>query len=219
MMNIYFENEALNKFIVLEGPDGCGSTTQARLLLEAFLAKNIRCDLSSEPTMGPVGNLIRLAMSHRLVLSNDPHVEDRLLAYLFATDRYDHLHNEVNGILNLINKGWVVISTRYSLSSYAYHCHNQDDFEAIYLLNKDFPQPSLTFYLDCPIDVCLERMSRNRFLMEKYETKDKLGLVVNNYEKILKAYKGKLFRIDASKEIKTQHREILKIALNELCQK
>ncbi len=201
-------NVSKGLFIVFEGLDGSGTSTQARLLQESLSKEGVRVFLTAEPTAGPIGVLIRLAMSHRLVSSSDPAVEDRQLAYWFAADRYDHLYNDVDGVLKQLKSGATVISTRYCLSSFAYHCRNDDDFRLIQKLNEDFPPADLTFFVDCPVETCLRRISQRQYVSEKYEHRDKLNAVKANFEKALAAYPHKLHRLNGEEEPALLHQKI-----------
>ena len=197
------------RFIVFEGLDGSGTSTQARLLHEALLREGQQVFLTAEPTNGPVGNLIRLAMNHRLHFSDDTEVEDRQLAHLFAADRHDHLYNSVNGVLALLQRDATVISTRYYLSSYAYHCNSPWDVDLVRRLNADFPPPHVTFFIDCPVDVCLARIAGSRTNAEKYETENKLRLVRRHYEEAMQAFPGTIHRIDGSRPQEEIHALVL----------
>lgn len=200
---------AKGNFIVFEGLDGSGSSTQARLLHEALIEKGHTVYLTSEPTHGPVGNLIRLAMSHRLQFSSDVEIEDRQLAYLFAADRHDHLFNSLNGIVPLVERGAIVISTRYFLSSFAYHCNSDSDIALVERLNRDFPCADVTFFLDCPVDTCLARIRKSRSSHEKYETADKLHMVRKYYDRAFERYSAPLYLINAERTQEETHREII----------
>lgn len=186
-------------FIVFEGLDGSGTSTHARALHEKMLRGGLRTVLTSEPTNGPVGGLIRLAMGHRLEFAGHNAHDDRQLAYLFAADRYDHLHNSKDGVLELLARGIHVISTRYYLSSYAYHCNSEGDFEAITRLNADFPEADVTFYVETPVDLCLARIHRSRALAEKYETREKLLVVAENYRYAISKLQIPVIQIDGTR--------------------
>lgn len=101
------------KFIVFEGLDGSGTSTQSQLLQNALLEKGEKVHLTCEPSPGPIGNMIRQAMQGRILFSKQDDEFDQQMAYLFAADRYDHLNNPVDGVLKLVNEGFYVISTRY----------------------------------------------------------------------------------------------------------
>jgi dTMP kinase len=198
-------------FVVLEGLDGSGTSTQARMLHERFIREGSTAYLTSEPTTGPIGNLIKLTMSHRLIFSADESIEDKQLAYMFAADRFDHLHNKVDGILSRLAEGAIVISTRYYLSSYAYHCKDENDFPLISRLNKDFPPADLTLFLDIPVKECVERISKSRAIIEKYETEEKLNTVLKNYKLAMENYKAPLFVLDGNQEAGKLHNSISSI--------
>jgi dTMP kinase len=100
------------RFVVLEGIDGSGTTTQAARLAASLRALGHAVVSTREPSDGPIGVLIRQALTRRLV-----GLSDRVLALLFAADRLDHLASVVEPALA---EGKVVVSDRYVLSSLAY---------------------------------------------------------------------------------------------------
>jgi dTMP kinase len=198
----------LGKFIVFEGIDGSGSSTQARLLYDYLILNSKKTILTSEPSVGPIGNLIREIHTLRVNISDDRDIREKLLSYLFAADRYDHLYNSINGILTKLNEGYYVISTRYFLSSFAYHVVKEDDYESIHLLNEKFPLPDHTFYLDCPVRCSLDRISSSR-MPDLNEEESNLNRVSKNYAKAISEYKGILSIIDGTLNPKIIHNQIL----------
>jgi dTMP kinase len=102
-------------FVVLEGIDGSGTTTQAERWAQHLRAERRMVHVTREPSPGPIGSQIRMVLTHRLTLpaTNRPEV----MALLFAADRLDHVANEIEPHLR---DGYVVISDRYDLSSLAY---------------------------------------------------------------------------------------------------
>lgn len=99
------------KFIVLEGIDGSGTTTQLSRVSAALRTLGHRVHETREPTGGRIGKLIREQLS-------DPSgVSARCLALLFAADRIDHLDRE---ILPALARGEVVVCDRYVMSSLVY---------------------------------------------------------------------------------------------------
>lgn len=186
------------RFIVFEGLDCSGSTTQANYLYERLISGGRRAWLTSQPSSGPIGHLIRLLFSGRVVLPPDRHVRDRQFAYLFAADRFDHLNNPTTGILKYLNEGIDVISTRYVLSSFAYNVETEEEEAFVRRLNADFPDPDCMIFLDCPVAVSIARMSASRPNRDTYENRSKLTRAASNYDRALATYKGPLLRIDAS---------------------
>jgi dTMP kinase len=194
-------------FVVFEGIDGSGTSTQASLLRERLLLDEEHAITTSEPSEGPLGNLIRQAMKGRVRFANGKEEFDQQMAYLFAADRHDHLHNEIDGVFKFINAGTHVISTRYFFSSLAYHSHDKESFEFVRNLNAKFPDPSIVIYLDNPVELSIERMA-NRAHKDKYENFEKLNEVSQNYKKIFSDYQGKLLELDARLDPNSLHQMI-----------
>ena len=159
-------------FIVIDGIDSSGSTTQTAKLGGKIIEKGIKVHLTMEPSQLPVGKLLRE------YLRNDsaPIATDALL---FAADRVEHYHNE---ILPKLQDGFVVISDRYVESSIAYqtaqaqqHQEIEDspfksmDLEWVKAINKFVPQPDLTFIIDIDPRVSLARKNPT-IALEKFET-------------------------------------------------
>ena len=195
-------------FIVLEGIDSCGKSTQAELLKAYFNDRGEKSTISPEPSKGIIGNLIRQALKQRIIFTSDRNMFDEQMAYLFAADRHDHLYNDIDGVFKLISDNFHVISTRYYFSSLAYNCDNSEQFELVSKLNSKFPHPDLTIYLDIPIEVSLSRL-QERSLTEIYETKTKLTKVRQQYQQIFDNYDGIAIAIDGTKDQQTIHQQIV----------
>lgn len=194
-------------FIVFEGIDGSGTSTQADLLVSYLTRNSIKAIPTCEPSEGPVGSLIRQVMKRRVSVVSERTMFDHQLAYLFAADRYDHLYNEQDGVLRFLGNGTTVVSTRYFFSSYAYHCTSEDDRSLIEDLNKRFPLPDLVIYLRHHVDVSLSRISTRKYI-EAYENQEKLQLVSSNYDRLFSSYVGPLLEVDATRSIEDIHVEI-----------
>lgn len=197
------------KFIVFEGLDGSGTSTQSQLLQNALSEKGEKVHLTCEPSPGPIGNMIRQAMQGRILFSKQDDEFDQQMAYLFAADRYDHLNNSVDGVLKLVNEGFYVISTRYFFSSLAYHVTDDDSSKLVERLNSDFPNPDLLIYLDNPVESSIKRLN-SRTVLDKYEEENKLKIVSENYQKIISEYNGEKLILSALDSKKNIHTEIVK---------
>ncbi|MEM7591491.1 MAG: dTMP kinase [Cyanobacteria bacterium P01_A01_bin.83] len=195
-------------FIVFEGIDSSGKTTQAELLKQYFLGMNQQAVISPEPSNGIIGNLIRQALKRRIIFSTQQDLFDEQMAYLFAADRHDHLYNEIDGVFKLIQDNYHVISTRYYFSSLAYNGNNIEQYNLIKKLNDRFPNPDLTIYLDIPIHVSLARL-QERSSTEIYETEAKLTKVKEQYQKIFAQYDGRMMKIDGTNDAKQIHQQIV----------
>jgi dTMP kinase len=196
-------------FIVFEGIDGSGKTTQAELLQKFLLDRGEQAILSPEPSAGIIGSSIReFALHKKHFFTTDKSRFDEQMAYLFAADRYYHLYNDVDGVFKLIADGCHVLTTRYYFSSIAYNSETPAQEELVRRLNRDFPNPDVVIYLDIPVKRGLARLD-DRTIKEVYETETKLTEVKANYEKIFSTYQGRLLKIDALKSIEEIEREII----------
>jgi dTMP kinase len=171
--------EILSNFAVFEGPDGSGTTTQLRLLKDRFDREGESLPPlynTFEPTEGNIGRLIRLGLRGEISLLPST------IALLFAADRNEHLYAP-GGIAERCNRGELVVSDRYVLSSLVYQgitCG--EEYPA--LLNRDFPAPELLLFFDIDPETALKRME-NRPVKEIYEVPDFQRQVRARYLKLL----------------------------------
>lgn len=169
-------------FIVFEGPDGSGQSTQAKLLAEYLKKQGKEVVLSKEPTEG------RFGVQIRKVLRGESKLGARELQELFVEDRKEHLESL---ILPALARGAVVVSDRYFFSTIAFGSL-ECDFEWLRDLNKEFPLPDLTFVLKVSPDVCLARIEERGGEKELFEAKEKLVRVNEAYQKLARLYKNVL---------------------------
>jgi dTMP kinase len=174
--------------IALEGIDGSGLTTQAALLAQALRARGAPVYATKEPTEGPVGGLLRLALGRRL--GSRPRDSDgaageaafvpldaRVIALLFAADRLDHLAADVEPRLAT---GTTVVCDRYVLSSLAYQALDVD-VEWLRAINTRARPADLTLFLDVPPETAIERVARRGGHAEIYERLETLRRIRANY--------------------------------------
>lgn len=179
-------------FIVIEGVDGAGTTTQVEAL-SAALRSRVSARSTREPTTGPVGALLRLALTGRLVTPGalGAHAPGwRTLALMFAADRLDHIEAE---IAPLLDEGAVVISDRYYHSSVAYQSRSAgSDSEAIdwiRALNRYARKPDLTIVLDVSPEVAARRR-RARGGAELFDDDDLQRRLVEFYAQLERHFPG-----------------------------
>jgi len=141
-------------FLVLEGLDGAGTTTQASRLCEWLGARGRKAHLTAEPSRGPIGTEIRHVLSGRLRGAGGGEFDPRALALLFAADRLDHWASEIRPRLE---EGQDVVSDRYVLSSLAYQAVSTGDAAWVAALNAKAPAPDLTLFLRVRPAVALRR--------------------------------------------------------------
>ena len=155
-------------FIVLEGIDGAGTTTQARRLAEWLEAEGREAVLTAEPSAGPVGQIIRQILQGRLTRGDTGEavaVDETAMALLFAADRSCHLQNTIQPALDA---GKVVVSDRHYLSSVAYQSVGVD-MAWVETLNARFRRPDLTVMLDIAPEASLRRKQAQGQPAERYE--------------------------------------------------
>ena len=176
----------LNNFIVFEGIDGAGTSTQIEMLKNRADTKNFL--FTAEPTKAPTGQYLRK------MLKGDFQVTNETAAYLFAADRNEHINGTlctennflITGVAQACSNGNIVVSDRYFFSSLAYQsikCPPQIPRT----VNSFFPLPSLLFYFDIEPSVSLKRID-GRGYKEIYEKEEFLNKTVQEYKKILKEY-------------------------------
>ncbi len=187
--------------IALEGIDGAGKGTQARLLVEWLRGRGYRVHLTGEPTSGEIGRLLR-----RMLVSGE--LLSRTEALLFAADRSEHLR-EIEGRLAA---GEVVVTDRYVYSSLAYQSASGLELEWVRQINSFAPEAELVLYLDLPPQVALERLGDRR--RDRYERVEFLERVRRAY---LELAKGENFElIDASRGVEEVHAEVVRVVSRRL---
>ncbi len=174
---------ARGRFVVIEGLDGAGTTTQAAELGKRLSGRGIVVLATAEPSRGPVGALIRAVLDRRLSGGGGRPFDRGALALLFAADRLDHVASEI--VPALADGRWVV-SDRYTPSSLAYQTLDLPlDFVAA--INARAPRPDVTFLLDVPPAIALRRRRHERPEADLFETLDLQRRVAANYRKLLRA--------------------------------
>jgi dTMP kinase len=160
------------RFVVLEGIDGAGTTTQTALLADRLRAGGAHAVRTTrEPSDGPVGSMLRQVLSGRLRLPDGLAPGWATMALLFAADRMDHVESEIEPF---VAGGGVLLSDRYDASSLAYQSamsgrDSSDAVEWIRILNKHAPRPDLTIVLDLPADLAATRRAVRGEAAQLYE--------------------------------------------------
>lgn len=197
----------LKNFIVFEGIDGSGTSTQIQMIANT---NKIKFAATSEPTKNETGLFLRK------MLKGDFSIDERTAAYLFAADRCEHIYGK-NGILELLKQGKTVISDRYFFSSLAYQS-SVCGKELPRLLNSPFPLPEYLFYFKINPEISLKRVNSRNETKEIYEKLDIQLKTAALYDEVIEEYKKmetenemKIITIDASKSIEEVNSEIMKI--------
>ena len=159
------------RFVVIEGIDGAGTTTQVARLVDRLRKSNVDARGTREPSDGPVGTLIRQVLAGRVVVPGGRAPGWATMALLFAADRVDHVEAEIEPALE---HGAVIVSDRYDASSLAYQSVTSGGggdaaVEWIATLNRQARRPDLTIVLDVPADVAAARRQARGEPAQLYE--------------------------------------------------
>ncbi len=163
---------AKGRFIVLEGIDGAGTTTQTALLAQRLRAEgNKLVRITREPSDGPIGVVIRHILTGRVVGAGGLAPGWATMALLFAGDRMDHVEAEIEPF---VRQGGVIISDRYDASSLAYQSVSSgrggaDAVEWIRSLNRYARRPDLTIVLDIAPETAAARREDRGEAAQLYE--------------------------------------------------
>ncbi len=186
-------------FVVIEGLDGSGKSTQAKLLA-ANLRKNQNVLCTAEPSTGKIGSFIRTRY-----LFEKMRTSTAVEALLFAADRVDHVENE---IVPALKEGWLVASDRYLFSSLAYQGAAGLDLNWIMKINERAIRPDFAVFVDVDPTVVIDRLKRKKSVMEDLATQRKVREIYQKY-----VDDGSLFRIDGNRSRKVVAKDLLTAVL------
>lgn len=187
-------------FIVFEGLDGSGSSTQASMLSSKLRENGYVAFSTKEPTNNIIGGLIRGQLTHDWSASLE------CLELLFAADRAHHLDRE---IIPALKDKRIIISDRYFFSTVAFGSLELDKNWLIEL-NRQFIYPDITFILKVPAKDCIKRMKKSRFEMELFEEEKKLTKTWHTYAWLAENYPN-VYVIDGTQSINQIHGEVYEI--------
>lgn len=164
------------KFIVFEGIDGSGKSTQIKLLSQYLKERGVPFYITREPTDSPFGALAHQCMTGRI------DTDDKTIAGVCVADRIDHIFNKTNGLLDKINNGVTVISDRYYFSNYAY--------QGVYMpldwlieankFSAEALKPDVNIYIDVEAKTSAKRL-QSRGDKERYEEEDTMYQIREKY--------------------------------------
>jgi len=163
--------------IAIEGIDGAGTTTQARLLVEWMNGHGLPAHHTWEPSQGPIGLLLREILRGQL----ERPIDLGAIALLFAADRLDHLAQEIRPRLEA---GVHVVSDRYVYSSLAYQSLDHK-LDWVATLNERAPEPDLTIYVRVPAELARERRQTRGAARELFEQDELQARIAARYDEIL----------------------------------
>jgi len=190
-------------FICVEGLDGCGKTTQAKILVRKLRKIGYNAVYTAEPSRGKIGRFIK-----RYCLHGGKRVSSIVEALLFAADRYEHVETE---IIPALKDGKIVVSDRYMYSSLAYQGAVGLSLDWIRKINEHAVTPNLAIFIDVEPDTVIKRLKPKKSVMENLETQRKVREV---YLKFVE--NGELVRVNGNKSKNEVADEIFSIVLNSL---
>ena len=163
--------DARGRFVVLEGIDGSGTTTQVAKLGERLRRSRLAVRTTREPSDGPIGTMVRQVLTGRIVNPGGRAPGWATMALLFAADRMDHVEAEIEPF---VAGGGIMISDRYDASSLAYQSvmsgsGGEVAVEWIRTLNQHVARPDLTLVLDIAPDVAAARREERGEAAQLYE--------------------------------------------------
>ncbi len=192
-------------YIILEGIDGVGKSTQVELLNEWFEKKNIKSSIIREPTDSKYGKLIREKLQKP---DSTTDINQQILTLLFATDRLT-LKEEILNVLG--KKDEILLSDRSFYSSIAYQDNSSIDIDWIYEVNRYTPRADLTILLDLDEKVAITRCDRQ----ECFEDTEFLRKTRNNYLDLLEKEKN-IIVVDATSSIESVQKNIRQVIIDKL---
>lgn len=200
------KNPYKGKYIVIEGIDGSGKTTQAEKIAEYFRKKGKNVIQAREPRKtGVIGEIIQEVLNKKLKMSNFA------LQYLFATDR---VLSQEEVVIPALKRGNVVISDRCFWSAVVYgildrtggeYDYKEADFllivYSILSMYHRFIVPDYTFYLKIPLETSMSRIRKKDDIKEIYEDKEKLGKVIDGYNWLSAKFAKEIITIDGERSV------------------
>ncbi|HSW48494.1 MAG TPA: dTMP kinase [Candidatus Saccharimonadales bacterium] len=207
-------NPYKGQYIVLEGIDGSGKTTQIERLYEYFVNLGKEVVKTREPRKdeGLIGELIQK------ILNGKTKVPSVAIQYLFSADRGMH-HAEL--IEPALKAGKIVISDRCFWSAVPYGVLDlEEDFtdntakyilvsQCILSMYHQFIVPDTTIYLDIPVKRAMERLDNQEHAKEIYEEEKKIEKAKQGYDWLLKEFPEEFKKINGAKPVEEVTTEIL----------
>lgn len=191
-------------FIVFEGLDGAGTSTQLQRMAHRLRSEGYRVRTTREPSDGPIGVLIRQALRGRVRETAGASIAPEALALLFAADRIDHLRDVVEPALA---SGAVVLSDRYLHSSLAYQSVECDP-EWVVQINSRARDPDLVVHVEVAVETSVGRIFGRGDALERFEGSETLSAVAASYERAYRVRPSGLARVSGEGTIDEVHARI-----------
>ena len=193
-------------FITFEGGDGCGKTTQIKLLDEYLQSKGYQTLVTREPGSKGLGVKLR-----EILLNYDGEVSPTCESFLFLADRAQHVDCIIKPALQ---KGVIVLCDRHTDSTVAYQGYGRGlNIEQIHKLNNIATgglKPDLTIVLDVDVETSQQRVGKEKDRMESAGI-EFFEKVRQGFLEIAKQEPNRVKVVDSTKSIDTIHKEIVEL--------
>lgn len=190
------------KFIVIEGLDGSGQTTQVKILNDFLLNKGNDVLTTKEPTLDSESG-----QEIRRLLKEHTEIDPLDFQKLFIEDRREHLNNK---IIPALKEGKIVISDRYFFSTFAFGAAHGSNLDDLVELNSNFLYPDLVFLLEVSPKICVERIKKRGLPAEFFEKEQKLAKVWEVYKTFPERFQN-IYLINGERNIEEIAKEIREI--------
>ena len=192
-------------FITFEGIEGCGKSTQAKMLYKYLIEKGCAVLATREPGSTNIGRVIRETLLTTKYAEMDPRTE----LLLFAACRAQHVQELIKPALAA---GKMVVCDRYTDSTLAYQAYGRGlpfvEVERISDWAAAGVVPDLTFLLDLPVETGLKRIAKNQ--LDRIERADRAfhGRVRDGFLALAGMYPERFCVLDAAREPKDVQRDV-----------
>jgi dTMP kinase len=192
-------NKHKGKFIALEGIDGSGKTLQTEKVVKELKKRGYKVISTKEPTDRVIGKFIK-----NDILTGRVKLPPVAIQYIFSADRSDHQKE----IEEYLKKGYVVVTDRYFWSAVCYGIADLDQVADYYLTVLSVLSPynrfitaDAMFFLDIPLKVALQRISKSSKHNEIYDNEKKLKKIKKAYDFLIKRFPKEFIVVDANKSV------------------
>ena len=193
-------------FITFEGADGCGKTTQIKLLDKYFREKGFATLLTREPGAKGLGEKLR-----EILLNYDGEVSPQCESFLFLADRAQHVDCIIKPALE---EGKIVLCDRHTDSTVAYQGYGRGlDLNRINMLNEIATgglKPDMTLVFDIDIETSMQRVGAEKDRMESSGV-EFFNKVRQGYLEIAKNEPNRVKTINSSDTIENIHKRVVEL--------
>ena len=186
------KHEFSGKFIVIEGLDGSGKSSQVELLAEFLKNSGKEVIIRTEPTKDSEAGL-----TIRKILKGEVQATPLERQKLFVKDRTEHLEKIV---IPALKEGKFVVCSRYAFSTIAYGYSDGLEVAILKEMNNHFLLPDLTILIDVSPNECIKRIEKRGQIKELFERKEKLIKVNEIYQNLPKMFEN-IFVVSGEKSI------------------